>query len=417
MESLDFARLRYEGENHPYTGHPAARSSMPELYYLLLITILTSAEANKAQWMHLYRVAKGAGYAQDVRELLHSAHSITDGKIVECVESIRRDDLTNAFLLDAMLLYLLREEENAKLLEYIAGLCALMEIPSQTIKESIQAAKCIVSEDKIGQLLLFAQSTALRPLESYFFLHQIDGQVVDNLDDVVDHLSKGASSITIIGAHIKDCALMLYEHISHRYDMKISFLGCEFRNATIVPLSADYIFQGCIFHGKSGISKDFFCRYDKLEVLHCIFKQIPSTFLECRDKTHIADCTFMQCAGEPIYSLAAITNGIITHCSFIDCHITGKYGKMIHIMGRSTSELTTCKFIRCTCNGMQDQCLVGVDAGVKAHGNSFEFCKTKAPDAEYSSASIIRANRRADVKDNTFLNCITKYNTLFVDSV
>mgnify|MGYP001006141346 FL=1 len=60
MENLDFARLRYEGENHPYTGHPAARSSMPENYYLLLMTILTSAEANEAQWMHLYRIAKGA---------------------------------------------------------------------------------------------------------------------------------------------------------------------------------------------------------------------------------------------------------------------------------------------------------------------------------------------------------------------
>ena len=67
-ESFDFARLRCDAENHPYTGHPVTRSSIPELYYLLLLTILTSAEAKEAQWLHLYRIAQGADYAQDVHD-------------------------------------------------------------------------------------------------------------------------------------------------------------------------------------------------------------------------------------------------------------------------------------------------------------------------------------------------------------
>ena len=52
-QETDFTRLRYESGKHPYTGHPAARSSMPELYYLLLLTVLTSTEATEAQWLHL----------------------------------------------------------------------------------------------------------------------------------------------------------------------------------------------------------------------------------------------------------------------------------------------------------------------------------------------------------------------------
>lgn len=417
MENLDFARLRYEGENHPYTGHPAARSSMPELYYLLLMTILTSAEANEAQWMHLYRIAKGAEYAQDVRELLPSAHSIKGEKIVECVESIRRDNLTNAFLLDAMLLYLLREENNAKLLEYIASLAALMEIPSQTVQESIQAAKCIITEDEIGYFLFLAQSSALRPLESYFYLHETDRPVVDHLDDAIALLDKGASSITLLGAHISGRSLMLYEHISNSWGTQISLLGCEFEGTALYPIAADYSFQGCIFHGKIWLEKRH--GYKKVNLTHCIFNQIPATFLDCRDNTYISNCTFIHCFGELEYphSLLYITNGIVRNCMFVDCHITGKYAKMLYMEGRSSSELTDCKFVRCTCNGAQDQCLVGVQSGVKLHDCTFDSCRTKKESAQYSSAAIIRANKRADVKNNTFHDCITANNILFLDSI
>jgi hypothetical protein len=101
---------------------------MPELYYLLLLTVLTTAEAKEAQWLHLYRITKGADYAQDVHDLLPAAHAMTDARMVECIECIRRDNLTRAFLLDAMILTLLREEEDTSLLEYIAGLAALMHV-------------------------------------------------------------------------------------------------------------------------------------------------------------------------------------------------------------------------------------------------------------------------------------------------
>lgn len=45
----DFERLRYESEKQAYEGHPAARSAMPELYFLLLVSVLTAADATQAQ--------------------------------------------------------------------------------------------------------------------------------------------------------------------------------------------------------------------------------------------------------------------------------------------------------------------------------------------------------------------------------
>mgnify|MGYP000962378168 FL=1 len=168
-ESFDFARLRCDAENHPYTGHPAARSSMPELYYLLLMTILTSAEAKEAQWLHLYRIAKGADYAQDVHDLLPAAHAMTDARMVECIECIRRDNLTRAFLLDAMILTLLREEEDTSLLEYIAGLAALMDVSQQKITSIIQMAKCIVEQDTEDYFEILSNAPVLRKESSFYF--------------------------------------------------------------------------------------------------------------------------------------------------------------------------------------------------------------------------------------------------------
>ena len=239
MENLDFARLRYEGENHPYTGHPAARSSMPELYYLLLMTILTSAEANKAQWMHLYRVAKGAGYAQDVRELLPSAHSITDEKIVECVESIRRDNLTNAFLLDAMLLYLLREEENAKLLEYIAGLCVLLEVAPPVITETIAVAKCIIEQDHTHYLKTISETSTLCERESNIYLQEKNDAYKNFLD-----LSLRSETRSII---IKDCD---WDDILLQLDKwngtEITFLHCDCADINMEGINVPRVsFQDC----------------------------------------------------------------------------------------------------------------------------------------------------------------------------
>ena len=45
----DFERLRYESEKQAYKGHPAARSTIPELYFLLLVSVLTAADATEAQ--------------------------------------------------------------------------------------------------------------------------------------------------------------------------------------------------------------------------------------------------------------------------------------------------------------------------------------------------------------------------------
>ena len=239
MENLDFARLRYEGENHPYTGHPAAHCSIPELYYLLLLTVLTSAEPTEAQWMHLYRVAKGAGYVQDVRELLPSAHSITGEKIVECIESIRRDNLTNAFLLDAMLLYLLREEESAKLLEHIAGLCALLDIAPPVITEMIAVAKCIIEQEHTHYIKIISETSTLCERDSSIYLHE--------KNDAYKNYSNQPSHSETRSIIIRDCEwddILL--HSDKWNGAEITFLHCDCADINMESINAQRVsFQDC----------------------------------------------------------------------------------------------------------------------------------------------------------------------------
>lgn len=245
-ESFDFARLRCDAENHPYTGHPAARCSMPELYHLLLLTVLTTAEAKEAQWLHLYRIAKGADYAQDVHDLLPAAHAMTDARMVECIECIRRDNLTRAFLLDAMILTLLREEEDTFLLEYIAELAVLMEVPPAEITEVIQLAKCVAAQDAERYIELLGKSSIKHAKETAFYFHQI----VYDIDSAAHHNTK---HLIIANVSKKDAHINLDEWNA----MRISFIMCDFENMTFKSKQKHVDFLGCTFkkiYHKCGVS-------------------------------------------------------------------------------------------------------------------------------------------------------------------
>lgn len=382
-ESFDFARLRCDAENHPYTGHPVTRSSMPELYYLLLLTILTSAEAKEAQWLHLYRIAKGADYAQDVHDLLPAAHAMTDVRMVECIECIRRDNLTRAFLLDAMILTLLREEEDTSLLEYIAGLAALMEVPPAEITEVIQLAKCVASQDSERYFDLIAKTPALKQ-ETDFYFPQISNDL-----DRAPHSDTKHLILTCISK--KDAHINLDEWKATR----ISFVLCNFNNVTFESKHKHIDFFDCIFekaYNKSclfinkGTMKDCRfknCKTDKqVPIIHLSHFEIISTeFINCfSESTHtqslflvkntiISNCTFSGCKTQyesqygtpPISIIQATQTSLIQNCTFHACHVHGRFwsplldtrGKhALVLLDKSTQKDN--RFIECTGREIQE---------------------------------------------------------------
>ena len=382
-QETDFTRLRYEGGKHPYTGHPATRSSMPELYYLLLLTVLTSAEATEAQWMHLYRVAAGAGYEQDVRDLLPAAHAITDTKVIECIENLHRDSLVNAFLLDAMLLSLLREESPA-MLEYIAGLFALIGAPRETVNETIQAAKAIAAQDREMYFKEMCEAEYLYAQESCCYLYKLDNESIVNDLTLVEF--SDVEHITLVGMKIENG----YMQPDTWKAEKITFRDCIFENIIIQCTQKDINFIGCSF-SKKGDNED-------------------DTYLILEKSSSFSKCTFKNIISNG-YTLH-LSNATIEYCTFTDCAVHSKEGYQTLWLKMSNGTITNSKFIRCRCDSVlrDDSCdfLTVINSSVIRC--SFSHCEING-EAKYSS-SVIDANNSV-IKNCHFEQCASKNNNTY----
>ena len=389
-ESFDFARLRCDAENHPYTGHPAARSSMPELYYLLLLTVLTTAEAKEAQWLHLYRIAKGADYAQDVHDLLPAAHAMTDARMVECIECIRRDNLTRAFLLDAMILTLLREEEDTSLLEYIAGLAALMDVSQKKITSIIQMAKCIVEQDTERYFDLIAQTSVLAK-ESALYFHQITDDITIKLDSAPNSDTK---HLILTGISKKDAHINLDEWKAKR----ISFVMCDFENMT------------------------FKSNQKHVDFLGCTFKRIYHMCCISINNGTIKDCNFNDCKADAKSPVIRLSNVEISNTEFTHCFSDDADVKCLFQVDQTT--ITGCRFTYCNRHGGTSSAAGIVQATNNSilHNCLFECCSVEDATAlskivkwykplewEQSSrkapTTSILLLRNSTQKNNTFQNC------------
>ena len=405
-QETDFTRLRYESGKHPYTGHPAARSSMPELYYLLLLTVLTSAEATEAQWMHLYRVAAGAGYEQDVRDLLPAAHAITDEKIIECVESLHRDNLVNSFLLDAMLLSLLREESPA-MLEYIAGLCTLMEVPPEAITETIQAAKVIAAQNRESYLETMTEADHLSAQESCCYLYNLDGKTI--VSDLTQAKVTETEHLTILCVKVKNMKLNLDTWSAE----KITFQDSFFENSTVESSQKEVAFIGCVFYEKSPDSESNHVQLylTKPSILQkCTFNNIVSE--QCvldLFNTTVEHCTFSDCTVHD-FPLLTFSNGTITASEFIRCR-GYDYFALCDIKNATVAH---CSFSHCEITASQSYTSLSIletDKGVSIKNCDFEYCSSTA--ARAGSNFIIYLQGGSTSKENSFNDC-SCYKTVFI---
>ena len=396
-QETDFARLRYEGGKHPYTGHPAARSSMPDLYYLLLLTVLTSAEATEAQWMHLYRVAAGAGYEQDVRDLLPAAHAITDAKIIECVESLHRDNLVNAFLLDAMLLALLHEE-SPTMLEYIAGLFALIGAPREAVNETIQAAKHIAAQDREAYWERMIEAEQIDIKESGCYLFQLDG--ITMVNDIVQAQSIEAENVTLVCAKVKN----MYLNLDSWKTKNITFHYCIFENSGIGSTQKEATFVECYFYEKdANTSKTALSLAKTSSFTRSTFKNLTMTsdaetsiqlFLS---NATIEHCTFMDCYLNNAI-LLYLSEGTVTNSTFIRCQSE----KCNELIDCKETKVMRCNFSECKIN------VLGFAMIIRCYDHSliedcrFEQCSVNRA---LSSCGLINLSSNSTASNNTFHEC------------
>ena len=287
----DFERLRYESEKQAYEGHPAARSTMPELYFLLLVSVLTAADATQAQWRHLYRTAAGAGYEADVRDLLPDAYSLTDAKLIEAVGSIERDELVNAFVLDSLLLALLHEGDAAALLAYIADLFALLGAEKEVVRETMQAAKTIVAQNREAYLAMMTDMEHIYAHDNYFYLFHLNAETITS--DLSLAPSIDAEHLTVFCAKAKNMKFNLDSWQAE----EITFQGCRFENSCPESSQKNVRLIGCAFYeiraytDSTRLSIETDSSFTK-----CTFKDINSESADSYTcDVEIGSCVFEDC--------------------------------------------------------------------------------------------------------------------------
>ena len=396
----DFERLRYESEKQAYEGHPAARSTMPELYFLLLVSVLTAADATQAQWRHLYRTASGAGYEADVRDLLPDAYSLTDAKLIEAVDSIKRDELTNAFILDCILLALLHEGDAAALLAYIADLSALLGAEKEVVSETMQAAKTIVAQDREAYLAMIADLEHIYAHDNYFYLFHLDAETITS--DLSLAPSIDAEHLTVFCAKAKNMELNLDSWQAE----EITFQGCRFENSSVRSSQKNVRFIGCAFYekgantGSTRLSIGTDSSFTK-----CTFKDINSErcVLSLSDPT-IESCVFEDCV---VYktSLLSLNGGTISNSTFVRCRQAtyARYG-LIHIYRASIKQ---CIFSYCKADGDKNYApkLIYVQASSTIENCRFEHCYAYARSWYGGHPAYMILLSSSTQTNNTFHDC------------
>ena len=365
----DFERLRYESEKQAYEGHPAARSTMPELYFLLLVSVLTAADATQAQWRHLYRTASGAGYEADVRDLLPDAYSLTDAKLIEAVDSIERDELTNAFILDCILLALLQEGDAAALLAYIADLFALLGAEKKVVSETMQAAKTIVAQDREAYLAMMADMEHIYAHDNYFYLFHLDAETITS--DLSLAPSIDAEHLTVFCAKAKNMEFNLDAWQAE----EITFQDCLFENSSIKDSQKTVHFIECNFYEKDANTGSTWLsiRTDSF-FTKCTFKDINSErcVLSLSDTT-IESCVFEDCLVNG-NELLALNNSTITNSTFVRCRRASYPGYgVIHLCRTSIKQ---CIFSYCKVDGDKDNIpnLIYIQDSSTIENCRFEHC-------------------------------------------
>lgn len=336
----DFERLRYESEKQAYEGHPAARSTMPELYFLLLVSVLTAADATQAQWRHLYRTAAGAGYEADVRDLLPDAYSLTDAKLIEAVDSIEHDELVNAFVLDSLLLALLHEGDAAALLAYIADLFALLGAEKGVVSETMQAAKTIVAQDREAYLAMMADMEHIYEYERCCYLFPLHKLAVRR--DLTQSDTIASEHLLIFGVEASN----EYLNLDDWEAKKVTFRDCIFKNSVITASQKEVHFIKCTFYDENDDTEHTWLRLEKENSFtKCTFKKITNEdwYLLRLSNTKIAHCTFSDCS---IHScnLLNLSNSTITDSEIIRCHCTNKYP----ILYMTQTNVVRCNISNCS---------------------------------------------------------------------
>lgn len=129
-EEVDFKNIKSIGKRNPVKNHALENleNGIKKKYITMLMTVAYMIkEKNENAWLLIQGISTGIGLDEELIDLNVDAANLTYEQIDEFTLSIAEDNLTNAFMLDAMLIYLADGKGNEKMIEFMSALFELLK--------------------------------------------------------------------------------------------------------------------------------------------------------------------------------------------------------------------------------------------------------------------------------------------------
>lgn len=322
--TIDFKQIKAVGSRNPIVGHilEKADADVKKKYITMLIAIAYLAqEKQENAWLLIQRITTGANFNEELMDIRVDAVNLTDIQIDAFTVAIANAKLTNAFVLDALLIYLSCETENEKILEFLSALFELVKCSKQELQELSELAKIIANQD----------SNAYS--EYCFREHSID--ITDSFG-YVKLFHEG-----ILCCNSKNFIVFYPE--KKKISPEILSKICEGVNSNKIVL------QNIIF---SNIDKEFkFVKCSSIEINNCDFYEWKYRSFQAEEsgKIVITNCKFYSMNGRALY-FSECKNINIDKCIFEKC-LYKRNGGVIYANTVETLNVENSSFLSCSTTG------------------------------------------------------------------
>jgi hypothetical protein len=426
--TVNFEKLKAIGKRNPIEGHvlSGADDLSGKHYITLLIALVYLASENQEKgWLFIHRIAIGAGIKNELVDLSSDALTLTDKQLDIFSESIISENLRTAFALDCMLVYLMCEHKNSKMLDFISQLIELVGLKEYEVKEISKIAGYIATQNIEAYFSCCLKKMHINLSETLCYIMPTKATIVNNLDEAAkchkEHIIIFNSTISKLND------VLDLDNIPAK---TIEFFYCKFENTMgIKSKIKKVIFKNTTFHNiappiehASKSTENFsIIEMSNSELSFCNFSNcIASEHFILIEKGNIENCIFDNCSALEVPSnkyLVELSSGNITNCKFVNCLIkTNREDRGTTLNGivkLAQGKITKCKFIECKSYGDSSY---GRFSNYRSHilyvsnsqavMNEFNKCYCTSADAvDKKCTHYIIAMKNSNQSNNVFVDC------------
>lgn len=367
---IDFEKLKKIGRRNPIEAHTLCQADQlaKKHYMTLLMALVYLAEENQEKgWLLIQRIACGANVEHELLTLSADCLSLTEKQLDSFSESLIIGNLRTAFALDCMLVYLICEHKNTKMLDFISELLEMVKCTESEVKEITELSSLIATSNTTEYFAKCLTNLSVDLMESLCYIMPTKATVVNSLEVA---MKTDKEHVIVFNAVISKLSNQIY--FDNFPAKTIEFFHCKFENIVgIKSQNKKVIFKNCHFLNCTASKHLISIQNDNIN--NCFFEQCfgvdmgSNTYLFEIINGDIKNCKFKDCSIKTdrenrrttIIGLIKLSQGTIENTKFINCKSYGDsaYGShaeySLYILYLSNASAQKCDFVNCQCNSVR----------------------------------------------------------------